>query len=70
MEGDAIRPVQARRDGLDLALSVRIRLRQHRVDLADGAAADEQGPVRRLGHLASVSQAAGIDLDLEAVRHL
>ena len=67
MEGEAVRPVEAGRDHLGFALAVAV---DHRLDLVEHAVADEQRAAFGQPQRARIGDAAGIDLDPEALRQL
>src|SRR5439155_24883410 len=66
-EGDAVRTIEAGDENLDLPLAVLV---DDRIDLVDEAAADEHGALVAQRHRTCVRHAGGIDLDVEAGRHL
>ena len=65
LEGEPVRTMQARRDDLDLALAALV---DEGMDLVLQAAADEHRSLVALAQRARVRHAAGIDLDIEALR--
>ena len=67
LEGDAVRPVHIGVERLDLAFAVLVG---DGVDLADQARADEHRALVAEHERARVRHARGIDLDVEAGRHL
>src|SRR5262245_58603058 len=67
VEGEAVRPIQARGNDLDLALAARLG---DRIDLVEQAVADEDGALVAEPQGAGVGDPAGIDLDLEALGQL
>jgi hypothetical protein len=67
VEGDAVGPIKARGQHLDLALAVLVG---DRIDLVDQAAADEHGALVALGQRTRIGHAGGVDLDVEAGRYL
>jgi hypothetical protein len=60
VEGNAVRPIQAGRQHLDLALALLVG---DRIDLVDKAAADEHRALVALRQRARVRHAGSIDLD-------
>jgi len=67
MERDAVGPVEAGGQHLDLAFAVLVG---DRIDLVDEAAADEHRALVALGQRTRIGHAGGVDLDVEAGRHL
>ena len=67
VEGDAVRPVEARRQHLDLAFAVLV---DDGIDLVDQAAADEHRALVAERERTGIRHAGGIDLDVEAGRGL
>ena len=67
LEGEAVRPIEAGGQHLDLALAVLV---DDGIDLVDQAAADKHRALVAHGERARIRHAGGIDLDVEAGRHL
>jgi hypothetical protein len=67
LEGDAVRPVEPRGDDLHLALAALV---DDGIDLVLQPRANEHGALVAERERARIRHAAGIDLDLEALRHL
>ncbi len=67
VERDAVGPVEAGGQHLDLAFAVLVG---DRIDLVDEAAADEHRALVALGQRTRIGHAGGVDFDVEAGRHL